>query len=47
MFEGALGARVVNLFPEAHLAEVADGPVSRPELTAARVRDLTGAFKVR
>ena len=43
LFEGALRARVAELYPEAHLEELADGPVSRPDLTAARVRRITGA----
>jgi pimeloyl-ACP methyl ester carboxylesterase len=40
-FEGTLATRVTELFPEAQIEEVADGPVSRPDLTAARVRRLT------
>jgi pimeloyl-ACP methyl ester carboxylesterase len=40
LFEGALATRVGELFPEAHVEEVTDGPVSRPELTAAVVRRL-------
>jgi 3-oxoadipate enol-lactonase len=43
LFEGALETRVAELFPEARSEEVADGPISRPDLTAARVRQLTGA----
>ena len=43
LYEGALGERVTKLFPQAQLAEVPHGPVSRPDLTAARVRRLTGA----
>lgn len=42
MYEGALGARVAELFPNAHREKVADGPITRPELTAARVRRLSG-----
>jgi pimeloyl-ACP methyl ester carboxylesterase len=42
LFEGALATRFAELFPDAHLEEVADGPVSRPDLTAAHVRRLTG-----
>jgi pimeloyl-ACP methyl ester carboxylesterase len=41
LFEGTLRARVAELYPKAHLRELADGPISRPELTAALVRDLT------
>jgi pimeloyl-ACP methyl ester carboxylesterase len=40
LFEGALGDRVAEVFPEARLAPVADGPISRPDLTAALVRSL-------
>jgi pimeloyl-ACP methyl ester carboxylesterase len=43
LFEGALGARVAELFPKARVEHLRDGPVSRPELTAAHVRRLTGA----
>jgi pimeloyl-ACP methyl ester carboxylesterase len=39
---GALATRVGELFPNAQVEEVADGPISRPELTAAWVRRLTG-----
>jgi pimeloyl-ACP methyl ester carboxylesterase len=42
MFEGTLRARVAELFPRAHLEQMADGPISRPDLTAALVRQLTG-----
>jgi pimeloyl-ACP methyl ester carboxylesterase len=42
LFEGALQTRFAELFPDAHREEVADGPVSRPDLTAAYVRRLTG-----
>jgi pimeloyl-ACP methyl ester carboxylesterase len=42
LFEGVLGARVAELYPEAHLERFADGPISRPDLTAAHVRRLTG-----
>jgi pimeloyl-ACP methyl ester carboxylesterase len=41
LFEGVLAGRVSELFPDAHVEEVADGPVSRPDLTAAHVRRLT------
>ena len=43
LFEGTMGARVGELYPKAHLLELADGPISRPELTAALVRELTEA----
>jgi pimeloyl-ACP methyl ester carboxylesterase len=42
LFEGALAERVAELYPGALIEEVADGPVSRPDLTAARVRRITG-----
>jgi pimeloyl-ACP methyl ester carboxylesterase len=42
-FEGAMQERFAELFPDAHREELADGPVSRPDLTAAHVRRLTGA----
>jgi pimeloyl-ACP methyl ester carboxylesterase len=41
LFEGILETRVTELFPEAKVEELEDGPVSRPELTAERVRRLT------
>ena len=43
LFEGALASRVAELYPRAHLEEVEDGPVTRPDLTAAQVRRVTGA----
>jgi pimeloyl-ACP methyl ester carboxylesterase len=42
LFEGALAARVAELYPEAHVEEMRGGPISTPELTAERVRRLTG-----
>jgi pimeloyl-ACP methyl ester carboxylesterase len=42
LFEGALGARVAELFPKARVERLADGPITRPDLTAAHVRSLTG-----
>jgi pimeloyl-ACP methyl ester carboxylesterase len=41
LFEGVLAGRARELFPDAQIVELADGPVSRPELTAAHVRELT------
>jgi pimeloyl-ACP methyl ester carboxylesterase len=41
LFEGALTARVAELYPEAHVELSPGGPVSRPDLTAAWVRRLT------
>jgi hypothetical protein len=43
MYEGALRAQVAELYPEAQLEELAGGPVSRPDLFAARIRRTTGA----
>jgi pimeloyl-ACP methyl ester carboxylesterase len=43
LFEGALGARVAELFPQAHLEKIAEGPISRPDITAAQVRRLTAS----
>ena len=43
LFEGALGERVTELFPRARIQQVADGAVSRPDLTAAWVRQVRGA----
>jgi len=43
LFEGVLGARVAELFPDAHLQQVADGPVSRPDITAGWVRQVSRA----
>lgn len=40
LFEGALMERVVAIYPRARIAEAADGPISRPDITAARVRQL-------
>jgi pimeloyl-ACP methyl ester carboxylesterase len=45
LFEGALGARVAELFPNAHLEKIAEGPISRPDLTAAYVRQLTAVLR--
>jgi pimeloyl-ACP methyl ester carboxylesterase len=41
LFEGALPKRFAELFPQARAQEIADGPVSRPDLTAALIRSLT------
>jgi pimeloyl-ACP methyl ester carboxylesterase len=38
LFEGALVARVAELYPEAHIEEVRGGPVSRPDLVAEKIR---------
>ena len=36
-------ARTRTLLPDAHIVEIEDGPISRPDLTAAVVREATGA----
>jgi pimeloyl-ACP methyl ester carboxylesterase len=41
LFEGALTARVKELYPEARLEQFTGGPISRPDLLAARIRRLT------
>jgi pimeloyl-ACP methyl ester carboxylesterase len=43
LFEGALEDRVAELFPNARLEAVSDGPISRPDLTAALVRALAAS----
>ncbi len=43
LFEGALTARVKELYPEARLEQLSGGPISRPDLVAARIRRLTTA----
>lgn len=42
IYEGALAARVAELYPEAHLEELPGGPISRPDLIAAWVRRVSG-----
>lgn len=42
VYEGALAARVAELYPDAHLEEVPGGPISRPDLIAAWVRRVSG-----
>jgi pimeloyl-ACP methyl ester carboxylesterase len=41
LFEGALATRVAELYPQAHIEEIADGPISQPGLTAAVLRRLS------
>jgi pimeloyl-ACP methyl ester carboxylesterase len=43
LFEGQLAARVRELFPEAHIERVPDGPVSRPDVTAGWARQVRQA----
>lgn len=38
MYEGALASHVAKLYPEAHVEELAGGPISRPDLIAEWVR---------
>lgn len=40
LFEGALVARVAELYPRAHIEELEGGPISRPDLVAERIRRL-------
>jgi pimeloyl-ACP methyl ester carboxylesterase len=42
IYEGALAARVTELYPEVVVEEVPGGPISRPDLFAARIRRVTG-----
>jgi pimeloyl-ACP methyl ester carboxylesterase len=44
LFEGALVARVQELYPEAQVEQLSGGPISRPDLHAARIRRLTSAM---
>ena len=39
--------RMRALFPDAHLVEVDDGPISRPDLTAAVIREVTATLRPR
>jgi pimeloyl-ACP methyl ester carboxylesterase len=41
LFEGALLDRVRDAYPEARLVQLEDGPVTRPDLTAALVRRIS------
>jgi hypothetical protein len=38
LFEGALAARVAELYPDARIEQVEGGPISSPELIAERIR---------
>jgi pimeloyl-ACP methyl ester carboxylesterase len=42
IYEGALAARVAEVYPEAHVEEVPGGPISRPDLIAGWVRRVSG-----
>jgi pimeloyl-ACP methyl ester carboxylesterase len=42
LFEGAMAARVAELYPKARIEQIPGGAVSSPDLVAARVRRLTG-----
>jgi pimeloyl-ACP methyl ester carboxylesterase len=43
IYEGTLGPRVAELYPEARVEELEGGPISRPDLTAEWVRRASGA----
>lgn len=43
LFEGALAARVAELYPNAHIAQISGGPISAPQLVAERIRRVTDA----
>jgi hypothetical protein len=43
LFEGTLAERVRELFPKAHIEQLAEGPISRPDLAAAWIRGLTAS----
>jgi pimeloyl-ACP methyl ester carboxylesterase len=43
LFEGELTDRVRELYPEAQMEQLPGGPISRPDLHAARIRRLTSA----
>jgi pimeloyl-ACP methyl ester carboxylesterase len=45
IYEGAMAARVEELYPEARVVELSGGPISRPDLTAEWVRRATGAAR--
>lgn len=42
IYEGALAARVAELYPDAHMEEMPGGPISRPDLLAGWVRRVSG-----
>jgi pimeloyl-ACP methyl ester carboxylesterase len=43
LFEGALAARVSELYPSAQIEQIPGGPISSPHVVADRIRRLTGA----
>ena len=43
LFEGTLVARVAELYPRAHVEQIAGGPISSPHVVAERIRRLTRA----
>ena len=43
LFEGALVARVAELYPAARIEQLSGGPISRPDLVAARIRRVKSA----
>jgi pimeloyl-ACP methyl ester carboxylesterase len=42
LFEGALAARVGELYPEARIEQIEGGPISRPAVIAERIRQASG-----
>jgi pimeloyl-ACP methyl ester carboxylesterase len=44
LFEGALAARVAELYPRSHIEQIPGGPISSPHLVAERIRGLTAAL---
>ena len=45
LFEGALAARVAELYPDAPIEQLSGGLISRPDLFAARIRRVTSVDK--
>jgi pimeloyl-ACP methyl ester carboxylesterase len=45
LFEGALAARVAELYPSSHVGQIPGGPISSPDLVAERIRRLTGVVR--
>ena len=43
LFEGALAARVAELYPSSHIEQIPGGPISSPQLVAKRIRRITEA----
>jgi pimeloyl-ACP methyl ester carboxylesterase len=45
LFEGALAARVAELYPNSHVEQIPGGPISSPQLVAERIRRLAAAHR--